>query len=243
VVLMQAQTLHCQSCGAAVASDVPVCEHCGARLATISCPSCFGMMFRDMKFCPHCGTPAVEWQAGDTSMACASCGITMLRGMVGPNQVYECGKCFGIWLDTATFERICRAAEQQALAVPGGQLGAPTIAVLERVRYRRCPVCRDLMNRVNFAHCSGVIVDVCSAHGTWFDRDELQRIVEFIRGGGLDRVREKQKAELEAEARRLEALRREVKGEGASAFGRGGRGDLLTTVVGSTGGLLGRWLR
>jgi Zn-finger nucleic acid-binding protein len=238
---MNAQTLHCQSCGAAVASDAPVCAHCGARLATISCPSCFGMMFRDMKFCPHCGTPAVVWESGETNMVCPACASSLLKGAVGPNQVYECDKCFGIWLDAGTFERICRAAEQQAVAVPGGQLGTATISTLETVRYRRCPACQDLMNRVNFAQCSGVIVDVCRAHGTWFDRDELQRIVEFVRGGGLDRVREKQKAELAAEARRLAAIQREGATEGALGFSRPRSADLLTRVVGSTGGSLGRW--
>ena len=50
------------------------------------------------------------------------------------------------------------------------------------------------MNRVNFARCSGVIVDVCRGHGTWFDRDELSGIVQFIRGGGLEwRGRKKSK--------------------------------------------------
>ena len=48
-------------------------------------------------------------------------------------------------------------------------------------------------NRINFAKCSGVIVDVCKGHGTWFDRDELTRIVEFIRGGGLDAARAKER--------------------------------------------------
>jgi hypothetical protein len=32
------------------------------------------------------------------------------------------------------------------------------------------------MNRVNFAEYSGVVVDVCREHGTWFDADERQRI-------------------------------------------------------------------
>jgi Zn-finger nucleic acid-binding protein len=59
------------------------------------------------------------------------------------------------------------------------------------------------MNRINFARCSGVIVDICKGHGTWFDRDELSRIVEFIRGGGLEASRLKEKAELEEERRRL----------------------------------------
>ena len=55
------------------------------------------------------------------------------------------------------------------------------------------------MNRVNFAHCSHVIVNVCSEHGTWFDRDELRRIVEFIRAGGLTNARAEEIANLERE--------------------------------------------
>ena len=59
------------------------------------------------------------------------------------------------------------------------------------------------MNRINFARCSGVIVDVCKGHGTWFDCDELSRIIEFIRGGGLEASRNKEKAAIEEERRRL----------------------------------------
>ena len=59
------------------------------------------------------------------------------------------------------------------------------------------------MNRMNFAHCSGVIVDVCKPHGTFFDRDELRRIVEFIRSGGLDKARALELANLKAEHERL----------------------------------------
>ena len=57
------------------------------------------------------------------------------------------------------------------------------------------------MNRINFAKCSGVIVDICKGHGIWFDRDELSQIVEFVRGGGLEVSRAKEKVEI-AEARR-----------------------------------------
>jgi hypothetical protein len=63
------------------------------------------------------------------------------------------------------------------------------------------------MNRVNFAHCSHVILDVCKAHGTWFDKDELRRTVEFIRAGGLEKARAHQIAQLEDERRRLEATK------------------------------------
>jgi hypothetical protein len=48
-----------------------------------------------------------------------------------------------------------------------------------------------------------VIVDVCKGHGTWFDREELSRIVEFIRDGGLEVSRQKEKAHIVEERRRL----------------------------------------
>jgi hypothetical protein len=51
-------------------------------------------------------------------------------------------------------------------------------------------------------------VDVCKGHGTWFDRDELRRIVEFIRSGGLELAREKELAELEERRRELRAAER-----------------------------------
>jgi len=60
---------------------------------------------------------------------------------------------------------------------------------------------------VNFARCSGVIVDVCRSHGTWFDAHELHRIVHFIRDGGMDRARAKEKADIVMERHRLQSAR------------------------------------
>ena len=72
-----------------------------------------------------------------------------------------------------------------------------------KVRYFPCPQCGQLMNRMNFARCSGVIVDVCRGHGSWFDRDELRAIIEFIRAGGLQLSRQKEKFEIESERKQL----------------------------------------
>jgi Zn-finger nucleic acid-binding protein len=103
-------------------------------------------------------------------------------------------------------QRICADREQQA-AVLGVAQSLPTDIGnnLENIRYLPCPICNTLMNRVNFAHCSHVIVDVCKAHGTWFDKDELRRIVEFIRAGGLDAARADEIAELERKRKELMA--------------------------------------
>jgi Zn-finger nucleic acid-binding protein len=59
------------------------------------------------------------------------------------------------------------------------------------------------MNRQNFARVSGVILDVCKGHGVWFNQGELRRIVEFIREGGMERARSREKLELREERARL----------------------------------------
>ena len=45
------------------------------------------------------------------------------------------------------------------------------------------------MNRKNFAHGCGVVIEVTQATRAWFDRDDLRRVIEFIRTGGLTRAR------------------------------------------------------
>ena len=61
-------------------------------------------------------------------------------------------------------------------------------------RYRPCCVCKQLMVRQHFGRQSGVIVDVCKYHGVWFDADELPRILDWIRSGGLARANEEEVA-------------------------------------------------
>ena len=116
----------------------------------------------------------------------------------------ECGQCAGLWVEVGAFEKICADREQQA-AVLGGASPAPAHALQaeQKIQYAPCPQCGQLMNRINFARCSGVIVDVCRGHGTWFDRDELSTIVQFIRGGGLEAAREKEKHEIEFQRQQL----------------------------------------
>ena len=54
------------------------------------------------------------------------------------------------------------------------------------VHYAWCPECRQTMARMNFGGHSGIVVDVCRAHGTWFDRGELEAALDFVRAGGIE---------------------------------------------------------
>jgi Zn-finger nucleic acid-binding protein len=66
----------------------------------------------------------------------------------------------------------------------------PKLAPLDTtVQYRRCPLCEHLMQRRNFARQSGIIVDVCTEHGVWFDAWELQRVLAYVEAGGVAEAR------------------------------------------------------
>lgn len=120
---------------------------------------------------------------------------------VGETTMLDCEKCDGLWIGAEAFERLCTNREAQATVlhqpVPESR---PTDA---RIRYRPCLQCGAMMNRLNFAKVSGTVVDVCKNHGTFLDRGELQAVVRFIHGGGLDRARQRQIEDLKEQEQRL----------------------------------------
>ena len=224
-------------CGAATSTDAPLCQYCGSRLATIACPSCFGMMFLGSKHCPRCGAAAAATEsAGAETRKCPRCQIKMEALVIGSSTVSECGRCLGLWLDVASFEKVCADRQQQS-AVLGTASPSPVSAVREtgRVNYVPCPECSQLMNRVNFAHCSGVIVDICKGHGTWFDRDELSRIVEFIRGGGLEAARIREKSQIQEERERVRQERLALDMERSSRLGIRDDDERITGIASARG--------
>jgi len=190
----------------------------------MSCSSCFETIFKGNKFCPLCGSKAVESnihadkKAGD----CPRCKKKMqLIGVEGV-ELSECEKCEGVWTDVETFETICANRENQSAVLKKFD------EILQRpkpvkVQYIPCPTCSQLMNRSNFAKVSGVIIDTCKGHGVWFDAEELPRIIEFIRKGGMEYSRQKEKAHLDDQKQKLRAEKFKLsvdrfKNEGVSKY-------------------------
>ena len=170
---MPAETLNCPMCGAAASTEATRCEHCGARLATVACPKCFGMMFVGEKFCSHCGARADRTEVADAKPEiCPRCRVVMNAVVIGGSPLRECPRCEGIWADADALHQICEDQEKQSavmgMAGPVVKPESQDVEDISTIHYIPCPVCGDLMNRVNFAHCSHVIVNVCGRHGTWF---------------------------------------------------------------------------
>ena len=201
---MKIEALNCPNCGAAARSDAAQCAFCHSRLKTQICPKCFGTMFIGSKFCVHCGAKAVaaEFKTDEKSGDCPRCKIRLHWLEIGEIRLRGCEKCDGLWSDAETFEELCADTEKQA-AVFAALPEKHHDAANQKINYIPCPECRQLMNRNNFARSSGVILDTCKKHGAWFDAEELPRILEFIRQGGLEHAREKEKIHLEEQRKAL----------------------------------------
>jgi Zn-finger nucleic acid-binding protein len=96
-----------------------------------------------------------------------------------------CGWCHGAFVGHADLAARIMAARpaQPPLHRPRHALSRPPEPL---VRYGRCPKCGDIMTRLNFGRQSGIVLDACREHGTWFDRGELESVFDFVRAGGIE---------------------------------------------------------
>jgi Zn-finger nucleic acid-binding protein len=198
---------NCPNCGAAAAPESVRCAYCHSSLAALVCSKCFGAIFMGMKHCPWCGENAADGKPADGIKGkCPRCNVAFLLVKSSNLMLNECPACGGLWVDNDALQTICTNQEQQQ-AIMGFNpelMPADSIPAVQSGRmYIPCPECKKLMNRRQFAGCSGVIVDWCKAHGVWFDRNELRQIVQFIQAGGLHKAQEREKLKLEEERESL----------------------------------------
>ena len=203
---------HCESCGAARPATAAPCGYCGAtpreesaRLSLV-CPFCFHRTPRDSSFCSTCGEEIhpsrLDVKTG--KLKCPRCVTQRLVSRkIGTCSVDECPACSGMWAASDTFSRLVdQQAAREESRVSGIRPRGPRKSKLtEAVAYIKCPECRQLMNRFNFARVSGVIVDECHGHGVWLDSDELGKIAAYVSTGGLRHTRELEKRDAKKRAR------------------------------------------
>lgn len=185
-----AKASNCPNCGGAASPDQNQCEYCGVFLSFARCPSCFSIApYQGAKFCAECGDslnqPAKSANDANKSFPCPRCrdGTHLERKKVGEHTIDSCLKCSGVWLDHTVLDKLLLHSNQQksSQAMLGYQFTKITDLKRHKVSYLPCPECEHVMHRRNFAQKSGIIVDVCSAHGIWFDKKELAAAIHFVR--------------------------------------------------------------
>ncbi len=85
------------------------------------------------------------------------------------------------------------------------------------------------MLRRNFRETSGVVVDVCAAHGVWLDRGELATLIEFAATGAMAEA-ERRRGERADARKRLDAWGDDLRAVGPRHYVGGFSPDAMLTV-------------
>jgi len=188
--MTEARVYQCPVCGAFARERERSCRHCSTSLATLRCRHCFELNYPDDLHCRGCGLElGLQPYQGEASETCPDCKLTLRAFNAGAGQLLACERCGG---QMVTHDLLRTLIEQREAL---GRAAASLVDVprsnplSDPVRYRACPSCGQMMNRKNFGGQSGIVVDVCALHGTFFDAGELPRVLEFVRRGGLAKAR------------------------------------------------------
>jgi Zn-finger nucleic acid-binding protein/ribosomal protein L40E len=259
---VDAAVSRCAACGALLAENARSCSFCDAAIerdrtpAGPVCPECYARNPEQARHCTSCGVAFLPQpvRLRQDPLECPACpGARLAARSLGGLWMDECPMCLGLWAPADVMDRLVdHVRERRRLE------GQPTGARAPRERqanwqgevsYRRCPECRQAMQRKNFGRRSGVIVDWCGSHGTWLDADEMEDIAAFVLMGGLERAQtgapsasaglpadpKKAAALLEAERllaeERARAIARDHRREINLARGFRGLGDLIEALL------------
>lgn len=110
------------------------------------------------KPCPACLAPLVAAPVAWTVLVCNACG--------------------GVWADATASTRITRTVCRDLVDVAkqaARRADDERTSIVDRERC--CPACNATLRHDKLG---GVALDVCDAHGTWFDRDELGRVARNL---------------------------------------------------------------
>lgn len=188
---------NCINCGAPLTGNLLVCQYCSTRqdvdLAlisryTVEKPSA-------ERICPRCHIPLqiIDLRLGEKFY------------------IERCERCLGLFFDPGELEALLDKTITHVY-----EIDRPRLDEIQNVKrcgeyplgYIDCPVCKKLMNRINFGSRSGVIADKCREHGLWLDGGELRQILEWVKAGGDLYHKQKQlenaQLELEQEKKNLQ---------------------------------------
>ncbi len=193
--------MDCTNCGAPLPVKSNLCNHCGSLndvdLRAVRAPTVKGPHSdRDCPHC-HCKMGSVDLRIGDGFF------------------IEQCDRCMGIFFDPDELETLL---DQSVSKVFEADLERMSVLSEEespdftRVKYVKCPVCREIMNRRNYGARSGVIVDVCKPHGVWLDGGELRRLLNWVKAGGLlhDQAKKERDKKLEQRKKRAREIEERV---------------------------------
>jgi len=115
--------------------------------------------------------------ASPTAPPRPSCTTPLTAHAVARGVALGCARCGGVWLDNVASQTITRALDSTARAMADAYSAAAAVPFPRAATGGPCPTCRAALVEVRVT-AGGIHVDVCAAHGTWFERHELQGLID-----------------------------------------------------------------
>lgn len=167
--------VNCSSCGAPLSPNKIVCLYCGTRNMVDVQRHNFSYTTGagEPRHCPDC----------DKEMET----IDLAQNNLGEKKflIEKCPDCHGLFFDNEELQYVLEKKTAQVSYINNERLKEiADTRILGKIVYRPCPVCKKLMNRMNFGARSGTIIDQCKDHGLYLDGGELRQLLEWRKAGG-----------------------------------------------------------
>jgi hypothetical protein len=108
-------------------------------------------------------------------MDCPVCKHPLVILELNNVEIDHCTQCEGIWLDGDELEILLEDSEAKHHL-----LSTFTVDNSNSEKPLKCPICRKKMDKVLCGDDKSVLIDQCkNHHGLWFDRGELESLLEL----------------------------------------------------------------
>lgn len=180
----------CNSCSAPLPANINRCTYCNVRNdVDLQGKHQYSITNKQSEhICPHCDK-ALQTVKLDVNSSC---------------YIERCKTCFGLFFDLGEIETFLKSSVSNVFEINLQlikSINKDRYPKLQNIKYIKCPVCHQFMNRKNFGHSSGVIIDQCNKHGIWLDSGEITHLLEWKKAGGeLLHTTEKQKPNTQKKA-------------------------------------------
>ena len=180
----------CTCCSAPLPANTNRCTYCNSRSdVDLHAKHPYRVeKSASKRICPNCEKPLQ----------------TILLKLPQPVFIERCQTCFGLFFDKGEIETVLQHSVSNVSGINRehiDNINKDRYHKPQKIRYVKCPECRRVMDRVNFAKRSGVVVDQCFVHGIWLDSGELTHLLEWKKAGG-QLLHQEHLAELEDQKKR-----------------------------------------
>ena len=180
--------MKCKFCSAPLARKGAICNYCGQRN-----PLNLGVL------------TAIEVEGKNKDIDCPVCNIAFENINIGAKErllIQRCYECDGIFILEDILEQLIKKQ-----TIPREEIDLHVLRFVQNnprhkqervIKYRACPICSKIMQRINYRVVSGVIVDRCLRHGVWLDGGELKQILEWKKAGGASKKQSRSYAHIKS---------------------------------------------